>query len=116
MMASNFVTIDIDAAEPEDGAPAPERLLSGDPKFRTWNVEEADGGVYAGIWEATPGMWRIEYDEWEFCHILSGISVIVEDGGKAWTLRAGDSFVLRPGFKGSWEVLETTRKEYVIRL
>jgi len=29
-------------------------------------------------------------------------------------LRAGDSFVLRPGFKGSWEVLETTRKQYVI--
>ncbi len=116
MMASNFVTIDTAAIEPEEGAPERERLLSGDPKFRTWNVEEAEGGLYAGIWEATPGMWRIEYEEWEFCHILSGVSVIVEDGGKAWTLRAGDSFVLRPGFKGSWEVLETTRKEYVIRL
>jgi len=42
--------------------------------------------------------------------------VIAEDGGKARTVRAGDSFVLRPGFKGTWEVLETTRKEYVIRL
>ena len=29
---------------------------------------------------------------------------------------AGDSFVIKPGFKGTWEVLETTRKEYVIRL
>ena len=92
------------------------RLISGDPKFRTWNAEEAEGGLYAGIWEATPGKWRIEYDEWEFCHILSGVSVISEDGGEARTVRAGDAFVLRPGFKGSWEVLETTRKEYVIRL
>ena len=102
--------------EPEEGAPKPERLISGNPVFRTWNVEEADGGVYAGIWEATPGKWRIEYDEWEFCHILTGVSIISEDGGDAVTVKAGDSFVLRPGFKGSWEVLETTRKEYVIRL
>ncbi|TIW64489.1 MAG: cupin domain-containing protein, partial [Mesorhizobium sp.] len=72
--------------------------------------------LYAGIWESTPGKWRIVYDEWEFCHILSGVSVISEDGGEARTVRAGDSFVLRPGFKGSWEVLETTRKEYVIKL
>ena len=91
-------------------------MISGDPKFRTWNVEEAEGGLYAGIWEATPGKWRIEYDEWEFCHILSGVSVITEDGGEARTVRAGEAFVLRPGFKGSWEVIETTRKEYVIRL
>jgi len=116
MQSSRFLKIDIDAIEPEHGAPAPERLLTGDPRFRTWNVEEAEGGLYAGVWEATPGKWRIEYDEWEFCHILSGASVIVEDTGETWTLSAGDSFILRPGFKGSWEVLETTRKEYVIRL
>ena len=71
---------------------------------------------FAGIWEATPGKWRIVYEEWEFCHILSGVSVIEEEGGGAVTVRAGDSFVLRPGFKGTWEVLETTRKEYVIRV
>ena len=62
-------------------------MISGDPNFRTWNAEEAEGGLYAGIWEATPGKWRIEYDEWEFCHILSGVSVISEDGGEARTVR-----------------------------
>ena len=50
----------------------PDRLISGDPQFRTWNFDEEKGGLYAGIWEATPGKWRIDYDEWEFCHILSG--------------------------------------------
>lgn len=111
-----FLTVDVNGLEPEAGAPAEGRLISGDPKFRTWNVEEADGRLYAGIWESTPGKWRIEYDEWEFCHILSGVSIVTEEGGEAHTVKAGDSFVLRPGFNGSWEVLETTRKEYVIRL
>lgn len=115
-MTAKFVMIDIAGVEPEQSAPAPDRLIAGDPKFRTWNVEERDGGLYAGIWEATPGKWRIEYDEWEFCHILAGVSVIAEDGGQSRTVKTGDSFLLRPGFKGSWEVLETTRKEYVIRL
>ncbi|OBQ89453.1 MAG: cupin domain-containing protein [Mesorhizobium sp.] len=113
---SAFLALDPETVEPEAGAPTPERLISGDPKFRTWNVEERDGSLYAGIWEATPGKWRIVYDEWEFCHILSGVSVIAEDGGDARTVKAGDSFVLRPGFNGTWEVLETTRKEYVIKL
>jgi hypothetical protein len=108
--------IESSAVAPEQGAPAPDRLISGDPRYTTWNVEEAEGGLYAGIWEATPGKWRIVYDEWEFCHILSGVSVIAEDGGEARTVRAGDSFVLRPGFKGTWEVVETTRKEYVLRV
>jgi uncharacterized cupin superfamily protein len=114
--SGTFVRIDTHGIEPEAGAPAPDRVISGDPRFTTWNAEEAEGGLYAGIWEATPGKWRISYKEWEFCHILSGVSVIAEDGGEARTVRAGDSFLLRPGFKGSWEVIETTRKEYVIRL
>ncbi len=116
MAEPRFVSVDLEAVAPERGAPAEGRLISGDPKFRTWNVEERDGGLYAGIWEATPGKWRIEYDEWEFCHILAGVSVIAEDGGEVRTVKTGDSFILRPGFKGSWEVLETTCKEYVIRL
>lgn len=116
MSVSNFLPLDANSVEAEAGAPAPDRLISGDPKFRTWNVEERDGGLYAGIWESTPGKWRIEYDEWEFCHILSGVSILTEDGGAAREVKAGDRFVIRPGFKGSWEVIETTRKDYVIRL
>lgn len=116
MAEQKFLAFDTAGVVPEAGAPPAERILSGSPEFRTWNIEERDGGLYAGVWESTPGKWRIEYDEWEFCHILSGVSVITEDGGEARTVRAGDSFVLRPGFKGSWEVLETTRKQYVVKL
>lgn len=99
----------------EEGAPAPDRVLSGKPTFRTWNVEETDG-LFCGIWQATPGKWRISYTEWEYFHILSGRSIVTPDGQPAHPLGPGDSYILRPGFEGTWEVIETTTKEYVIRL
>lgn len=101
--------------EPEVSRPDPTRLVSGDPVHRTWNLEERDG-LYAGIWESTPGAWRIAYDEWEYCRILSGRSVLRPDDGAPFEVGPGDSFVIRPGFAGIWEVLATTRKDYVIRL
>ena len=100
---------------PEIGAPPAERLIDGAPAFRTWNRVERDG-LYAGIWESTPGAWRVVYDEWEYCHILSGHSVLTADDGEVTVLRAGDSIVIEPGFRGTWRVVETTRKDYVIRL
>jgi uncharacterized cupin superfamily protein len=90
-----------------------DRVVAGDPVFTTWNAEER-GGLYCGLWQATPGKWRIRYDEWEYCRILEGLSVITEERGAARIVRAGDSFVIRPGFRGTWEVLETTLKDYVI--
>ena len=103
------------AVEPEISRPDPEKVLAGDPVHTTWNIEERDS-LYCGIWQSTPGKWRIAYDEWEYCRILEGVSVITEESGDAMRVTAGDSFILRPGFKGTWEVLETTRKDYVIRL
>lgn len=111
-----WTIFDLDAAVAEEGRPAAERLIAGNPTFTTWNIEEAEGGIYAGVWEATPGKWRIVYDEWEYFHILAGHSILTEDGGKPIHLKVGDRMILRPGFAGTWEVLETTRKDYVIRL
>ncbi|MGJ7037868.1 putative cupin superfamily protein [Shinella sp. BE166] len=107
---------DISGIVPEEGRPAADRLISGDPVFTSWNIEEAEGGTYSGIWQSTPGKWRIQYDEWEYFHILEGRSIVTSDDGETFHLKAGDRLILRPGFKGSWEVVETTRKDYVIRL
>jgi len=108
-----FERVCVDSAEAEIGSPAPDRLIAGAPAHRTWNLEDRNG-LYAGIWESTPGKWRISYDEWEYCRILSGRSVITEEGGDAFEVGPGDSFLIRPGFRGTWEVIETTRKDYVI--
>jgi uncharacterized protein len=115
LKTSFFQPVSAAITAPEISRPAVDQVLEGDPVHTAWNIEERDG-LYAGIWESTPGKWRISYDEWEYCHILSGVSVIGEDGGEQTRVGAGDSFVLRPGFKGTWEVIETTRKEYVIKL
>jgi len=116
-MVPHLLSFDINSISPELGAPEKDRIISGNPTTRTWNVEETpDGKIYAGIWEATPGKWRVSYEEWEFCQIASGMSVVTGDDGASVTLKAGDSLVLRPGFTGTWEVVETTRKTYVIRL
>jgi uncharacterized cupin superfamily protein len=112
---SRFLTVECGNIPAETSRPPAEKVVSGDPVHTVWNLEDREG-LYAGIWQSTPGKWRISYDEWEFCHILSGVSMLAEDGGQVRRVGAGDSFILRPGFKGTWEVIETTCKEYVIRL
>jgi uncharacterized cupin superfamily protein len=103
--------------EPEHGMPKPERLISGEPRTRTWvTYESHDGKTFCGIWESTPGAWRVEYDEWESCTILSGRCVVTPDDGAPIMLAPGDSLVLEPGFKGVWAVEATTRKTFVIRI
>ncbi len=110
-----FQRLDPADALPEVTRPAPEKVISGDPVHTTWNLDEADG-LYCGIWQSTPGKWRIAYEEWEYCRILKGRSVITDAQGHEHALGPGDSFILRPGFTGTWDVLETTVKDYVIRL
>lgn len=90
------------------------KIIAGDPVHTTWNVEDRDG-LYCGLWQSSPGTWRISYDEWEYMHILAGMSVVTDTAGNATTLRAGDSYIIRPGFVGVWEVVETTLKDYVIK-
>jgi uncharacterized cupin superfamily protein len=101
--------------EPEIDRPASEKVISGDPVHTTWNFEDLDG-LYCGLWQSTPGKWRVSYSEWEYIRILEGVSVLTDAQGQETRLEAGESRIIRPGFEGTWEVIETTLKEYVIRL
>lgn len=103
-----------EGTEPETSRPDPAKVIAGDPIHTTWNVEESEG-IFAGLWESTPGKWRVSYDEWEYVHIHHGHSILTDDQGHQTHLRAGDSYIIRPGFRGTWEVVETTLKDYVIR-
>lgn len=103
-----------DGISAEVERPDPAKVVSGDPVHSTWNIEDVDG-LYCGLWQSTPGTWRVSYSEWEYVHILEGHSILSGDDGSVTQLRAGDSLIIRPGFSGLWQVLETTLKEYVIR-
>lgn len=95
--------------------PPADRLLEGDPEQIARNYfSDATGRFFAGVWESTPGRWRVRYTENEFCHLTRG-RIRIEDGrGNHWTFAAGDSFVIPAGFSGTWQVLEPTAKLYVI--
>lgn len=53
-------------------------------------------------------------DRFEFCLLLEGEVELSEDGGETVTYRAGDAFVMKPGFVGTWKTLQTVRKIYVV--
>jgi len=94
---------------------AADKLIAGNPKQVVWNAYSGSAGkFFAGIWQSEVGKWRVRYTEEEYCHLLQGVSVITDEQGKAVTVSAGDRFVIPRGFTGTWEVVEATRKIYVI--
>ena len=105
----------------EEGEPAladalPERVLAGSGVAKVWNAFTGEDGRFsAGIWQAQPGVLAVDYTETELCVLLEGRVRLSSDAGSV-EFEEGDAFVISAGFKGSWEVLETTRKEYVIKL
>ncbi len=102
-----------DGITPDISRPDPMKVLSGDPVHSTWNIE-THGNLYVGLWHSTIGEWKCAYSEWEYVHILEGVSILTDDAGQATTLQAGDSIVIRPGFSGTWRVVQPTLKDYVI--
>jgi uncharacterized protein len=109
--------VDFAATQPETtiSKPPADRLLQGTPEHIARNYfSDAGGRFFAGVWESTPGRWRVRYSENEFCHITRGKVRIEDESGSAWTFGAGDSFVIPAGFAGVWEVIEPLSKLYVI--
>ncbi len=112
-MKLHGLTRELDEA-PWEPVPA-ERVVAGAPATRSWVQYEEEGGRLAsGVWEASPGKWRITYAEWEYIVMISGHCVVEGDDGSRVEGKAGDAFVIEPGFAGTWEVLETMRKHWVI--
>ncbi len=101
--------------EPTQWRPAADRLVSGDPLQRAWNLySSADGRFHAGIWECAVGKWRVIFTENEYCHLLAGEILVTGDDGSQHLWRAGDAFVSPAGFTGWWDVRVPARKQYVI--
>jgi uncharacterized cupin superfamily protein len=76
-------------------------------------IEQADG-VAAGIWECTPGRWRRQIAQQEFCHFIAGRCTFTPDGGEPMQIQAGDALLLPANTFGIWDVQETVRKSFVL--
>lgn len=106
------------APKKEKAKADPAKLVKGKYDTQWWNhwLGE-DDRLYCGIWESTPGKVKCSYDEWEFCHIISGEVIITREGAKkGQRFKKGDGFIIPPGFKGTWETVKKVRKHYVILL
>ncbi|MDO7837380.1 cupin domain-containing protein [Sphingobium sp. HBC34] len=99
----------------EHAGPDPDRIVSGTPvaKVRTL-VESEDGRISAGMWTCTPGRWRVSYDEYEYCRILSGKGAVIDESGTQTEIGLGDEFIVPAGFVGEWLVTETMSKHFVV--
>ena len=103
-----------DAPAEEYFLPA-DKLISGNPKQTVWqHYTDPTKKFLTGIWQSDVGKWRIAYSEEEYCQILEGTSIITDQDGNAVTVSGGENFVIPRGFVGSWEVIERTKKIYVM--
>ena len=93
----------------------PDRVVTGDPHHTTvGRYTDATGRLTAGTWTSTPGKWRAFTDREEFCHIVAGHVRLIADDGRVQDFTAGSAFLIPNGFRGYWEVVETTTKHYVV--
>jgi uncharacterized cupin superfamily protein len=112
---SHIVALSSAGVEKESFLPAPEKIISGNPRQNIWNVySSSDAKFHSGIWDAQAGRWRINYTEDEYCMILEGESIIADEHGNERIVKAGDQFVIPAGFKGTWTVPVYCKKIYVI--
>jgi uncharacterized cupin superfamily protein len=92
-------------------------VTAGNPTMKTWVLNTSnDGSMISGYWEATPGTYYAVYTEYEFVHVIEGKVIITPDDGEPVKIGAGDAFVVEAGFKGTWEIIETVRKHFDIKL
>lgn len=75
---------------------------------------ERDDGVETGVWECTPGRWRRQIVQQEFCHFIAGRCTFIPDQGEPIEIQAGDAILFPANTTGIWDIQETLRKTYVL--
>lgn len=77
------------------------------------SVNNADGSE-AGIWECTPGKFIREVMHAELTTFLAGRCVFHPEEGEPIEINAGDVLFFPENSKGTWEIIETVRKAYLM--
>lgn len=94
----------------------PEAVIDGEPREQGAVISESkDGKFIVGIWESTPYAEKIDaYPGDEFCQVISGKVTLTDENTNEFTFDAGESYFVPKGFKGTFRVVETMRKYYVL--
>jgi uncharacterized cupin superfamily protein len=67
-----------------------------------------------GIWDCTPGRWRLSVPRDEFCHFVSGRARYRSDKGEVIDVTPGTCVLFPAGWTGEAEIFETIRNIYML--
>ena len=88
--------------------------IHGDPKTASGRLYHA-GPTTVGCWACTPGSFFVDHLPKTECFIvLDGTFVLSDENGIGQRCSAGDTVVLPKGWSGYWDVIETSRKLWVV--
>lgn len=73
-----------------------------------------NGAFTTGTWTHPGGVLEFEFTYDEVCVLLQGHVRLTDHTGYTAEFKAGETFVIPKGFKGTWETLEPVRKHYII--
>ncbi len=68
----------------------------------------------AGVWECSPGRWRRQVLQAEFCHFLAGECTFHPDEGEPIEIRAGDIVYFPEASGGVWDIRQPSRKIFIL--
>jgi uncharacterized cupin superfamily protein len=95
--------------------PKPTTLTPGQTEASITFWKSPDGRERTGVWECTPGRFTADRSkETELCYIISGKAALRRADGEVKTIGPGDVLILPRGWRGEWEIIETTRKFFSI--
>lgn len=90
-------------------APVPQPLGAPVSLVRSAAIAGA-GESRHGVWHCTPGIWRRQVVQAEFCYFLSGEAIFRPDSGEPIYICGGQAAYFPPESKGVWEILCDSEK------
>jgi uncharacterized cupin superfamily protein len=88
---------------------------TGEAATSGWKLLDQDGLPAVGVWGCTPGSWTVtDRQDTETSIIVAGRARVTDADGTPHDLGPGDVLVLPLGWSGTWEILEPTRKVYIV--
>jgi uncharacterized cupin superfamily protein len=92
----------------------PDLAISPEGEASLEGYSSADGTFTTGTWTHPRGLIDVEATCDEVCVLLEGHVRLTDRSGYTTEFKAGETFVIPRGFKGTWNTIEPIRKHYVI--
>lgn len=116
-MSANIAKFSIADLATRLGAPAPVPAPVGTPISEVRSVSQvppSSATTRMGLWECSPGQWRRQVRQAEFCHFLEGDCTFTPDGGEPIQIRAGDVLYFPANSTGIWDIRTASRKIFMV--